>query len=312
MPLIEELPSAGAGGADAGRQQAAGAMGGSSFDFSRGIKGAGGMNGDGSGGGGGGSGGGVDMSRGDGRFADGSNVKMQRSDRGNIVRLSPAAFDEGNREETVRELERIGAIPKQCGGGKAGEAQAEQHRRAEERRLLDGLKAEAAAAPQAFMDDEMANGLSRLFNESFQAAQAYAGAASSSTVAAAGEEGASGSGLLSELDREGDVSADAAAAASAFRLGGGGGKGLPRPKHFMREITNKSGAACVECSLELPGVSSAAEAAAELHVAPQLIELAVPGRFEARVRLPKRVRDAEAKAKWKKATSTLVVTAPLE
>ena len=61
-----------------------------------------------------------------------------------------------------------------------------------------------------------------------------------------------------------------------------------------------------------PCVASAAEAAAELHVAPRALELSVPGRFATlRVRLPAPVVDGEAKAKWKRAEFKLVVSMPL-
>ena len=87
---------------------------------------------------------------------------------------------------------------------------------------------------------------------------------------------------------------------------------LPTPKHFMREATDKRGRRVYECAIELPGVASAAEAAAELHVAPRALELSVPGRFATlRVRLPAQVVDGDAKAKWKRAECKLVVSMPL-
>ena len=130
----------------------------------------------------------------------------ERSPLGAIA-LAQAALDPANIAETTRRLEQLGAIPSAQSKGAGGQAQAQPQAQAVPRLDKEQFK---EAAKEALMDDAMAQGLSRLFDESLAAAEGR--------QRSGGGGGGGDGGLLDELDTEKGVAG--AARASAFKFGG--------------------------------------------------------------------------------------------
>mmetsp|Transcript_14091 Transcript_14091/g.30552 ORF Transcript_14091/g.30552 Transcript_14091/m.30552 type:complete len:284 (-) Transcript_14091:347-1198(-) len=217
-------------------------------------------------------------SRGDGTI-DGKLVHKQ----GNFVHLAPDALKPENADDTLKELDRISGFAK---------------------RPLEGTTASSSSRAAAPAADAAAMA-------SLLSAPAHAPArlAASASMYEGVREAAAGV-LYDVGDDDGKGGGNSRTAApGAPTTPPGLLNQLEEPRHELLDLpADAAGPARLQLTLQLPKISSAAEA--QLDVGRQAIRVFVPSVYRALVTLPCSVRDEESSAKWVKAKKVLVITVP--